>query len=67
MENLTNQILKLKSGKNYFVLRQAAYKGITYYFGAEVTSDEEDFTNKFVNLPNICLLCRDLPQYAFWH
>ena len=35
MENLTNQILKLKSGKNYFVLRQAAYKGITYYFGAE--------------------------------
>ena len=41
MENLTNQILKLKSGKNYFVLRQAAYKGITYYFGAEVTSDAE--------------------------
>ena len=53
MENLTNQILKLKSGKNYFVLRQAAYKGITYYFGAEVTSDEEDFTNKFVFLERV--------------
>ena len=29
MDNLTNQILKLNSGVSYFVLRQAAYKGVT--------------------------------------
>lgn len=47
MENLTNQILELKDGKNYFIMRQATYKGKTYFFAAEVTPDEEDFTNNF--------------------
>ena len=53
MENLTNQILDLKNGEKYFILRQAVYKGITYYFGAEVTEDEEDFTNNFVFLEKV--------------
>lgn len=47
MENLTNQILELGNGKKYFVLRQAAYKGNTYYLSVEVTADEENFTNNF--------------------
>ena len=50
MENITNQILDLENGKKYFVLRQAVFKGITYFLGAEVTDDEEDFTNEFVFL-----------------
>ena len=53
MENLTNQILELATGEKYFVLRQAVYKGITYFFGAEVTEDEEDFTNNFVFLEKV--------------
>ena len=48
MNNLTNQVLKLQNGKNYFVVRQAAYRGVTYYFGVELTADEEDFTNNFL-------------------
>jgi hypothetical protein len=53
MENLTNQILDLNNGEKYFVLRQAVYKGKTYFFGAEVTEDEEDFTNNFVFLEKV--------------
>lgn len=53
MENLTNQILKLSDNHRYFVLRQATYKGSTYYLGAEVTGDGEDFTNEFVFLEHI--------------
>ncbi len=53
MENLTNQILELKSGKKYFVLRQATYKGTTYFLGAEVTDDGEDFTNEFIFLEKV--------------
>lgn len=53
MENITNQILELKSGKKYFVLRQAVYKGVTYFLGAEVTPDEEDFTNEFIFLERV--------------
>jgi len=48
MENITNQVLDLANGKKYFVLRQAVYKGVTYFLGAELTPDEEDFTNNFV-------------------
>ena len=47
MENLTNQILELGNGKKWFVLRQAAFKGNTYYLAAELTDNEEDFTNNF--------------------
>ena len=53
MDNLTNQILKLNSGISYFVLRQAAYKGGTYFLGAEVTPDGEDFTNNFAFLERV--------------
>ena len=53
MENLTNQILELKNGKKYFILRQAAYKGNSYFLGAEVTSDGEDFTNNFIFLEKV--------------
>ena len=47
MENLTNQILELGNDQKYFVLRQAAYKGNTYYLAAEITDNEEEFTNNF--------------------
>lgn len=53
MENITNQILNLRNGKKYFVLRQAVYKGVTYFLGAEVTPDGEDFTNNFVFLERV--------------
>ena len=53
MENLTNQVLKLANGKQYFVLRQAVYRGVTYYFGAELDETEEDFTNNFMFLEKI--------------
>ena len=53
MENLTNQILKLSNGVRYFILRQATYKGVTYFLGAGVTEDGEDFTNEFVFLENV--------------
>ena len=53
MENLTNQILDLENGKQFFVLRHAVYKGVTYSLGAEVTSDGEDFTNEFAFLEKV--------------
>jgi len=53
MENLTNQILKLENGKQYFVLRQAVYKGVTYFFGAEVDETGDDFTNNFIFLEKV--------------
>ncbi len=53
MENITNQVLDLENGKKYFVLRQAVYKGVTYFLGAELTDDEEDFTNEFVFLERV--------------
>ncbi len=53
MENLTNQVLALANGKKFFVLRQAVYKGITYFLSAELTADEEDFTNNFIFLQKV--------------
>ncbi len=53
MENLTNQVLALANGKKFFVLRQAVYKGTTYFLSAELTEDEEDFTNNFVFLQKV--------------
>lgn len=53
MENLTNQVITLSNDKSFFVLRQAVYKGKTYYFAAEVTPDGEDFTNKFIFLERV--------------
>ena len=53
MENITNQVLKLSNGLSYFVLRQATYRGVTYFLGAQVSEDGEDFTNEFVFLENV--------------
>ena len=53
MDNITNQVLDLENGKKYFVLRQAVYKGVSYFLGAEVTPDEEDFTNNFIFLERV--------------
>ena len=53
MENLTNEVLDLENGKKYFVLRQAVYKGNTYFLVAELTSDEEKFTNNFTFLQKV--------------
>ena len=53
MENLTNQVLDLENGKKYFILRQAVYKGTTYFLVAELTDDEEDFTNNFAFLEKV--------------
>lgn len=48
MENLTNQVLELKNGKNYLIVRQAIFNGTTYFFGAEVSEDGEDITDNFL-------------------
>jgi len=53
MENLTNQILEVNNGKKYFILRQAAYKGTTYFLAALVTEDEQNFKNEFSFLEKI--------------
>lgn len=53
MENLTNQVLELANGKKCFVLRQAVYKGNTYFLTAELTDNEEDFTNNFAFLQKV--------------
>ena len=48
MENLTNQVITLDNNHKYFILRQALYKGKTYFLAAGVTDDEEHFNNKFL-------------------
>lgn len=53
MENLTNQVLEVNNGKKYFILRQAAYKGTTYFLAALVNDDESNFTNEFVFLEKV--------------
>ncbi len=53
MKNYTNKILELKNGKNYFVVRQTLLDGTTYYLGAEVTKNEEEFTNNFIFLEQV--------------
>jgi len=50
MENKTNLVLNLGSAGSYYILRQALYKGKTYYLVAELTKDKEDFTNKILFL-----------------
>jgi len=47
VDNLTNKVIELKNNKKYFIIRQAVYKGNTYYFAAELTQDEEDITDNF--------------------
>lgn len=53
MENLTNQILETNVGKKYFILRQAVYKGTTYFLAALVNNEETEFTNEFTFLERV--------------
>lgn len=53
MENLTSQVLELGDESKYFVLRQAVYKGKTYYFAGELTDNEEEFTGEFIFLERV--------------
>lgn len=50
MENITNKVMELNNGKKYFIIRQALYKDVTYYFATLLTDDEEDFTGDFIFL-----------------
>ena len=34
MENLTNKVFKLENGASFLIVRQASYKGDTYYFAS---------------------------------
>lgn len=47
MENRTNKIIKFSDEEKYFVLKQAVYKGKSYYMTVKTTSDGEDFTDEF--------------------
>ncbi len=53
MENLTNLILETNVGKKYFILRQAAYKGGTYFLAALVNDTEDEFVNEFAFLEKV--------------
>ena len=47
MENRTNKIIKFSENEKYFVLKQAVYKGNSYFMTVKTTPDGEDFTNEF--------------------
>ena len=47
MENRTNKIIKFSDEEKYFVLKQAVYKGKSYFMTVRTTPDGEDFTNEF--------------------
>lgn len=47
MENRTNKIIKFSENEKYFVLKQAVYKGNSYFMTVKTTPDGEEFTNEF--------------------
>ena len=47
MENRTNKIIKFNEEEKYFVLKQAVYRGISYYMTVKTTPDGKDFTDEF--------------------
>jgi hypothetical protein len=53
MENRTDQIVEINGKDKYYILRQALYKGTTYYLVAKVTEDGEDFTDDILFLERI--------------
>jgi len=53
VENITNQVIELASGLKFYIIRQALYKGTTYYLAAKVTEDEEDFENEIAFLEKV--------------
>jgi len=46
MENRTNKIIKFSENEKYFVLKQAVYKGNSYFMTVKTTPDGEDFTGE---------------------
>ena len=50
MENRTNKTIKFSENEKYFVLKQAVYKGKSYYMTVKITPDGNDFTNEFAVL-----------------
>lgn len=40
MENRTNQVIKLKNGKEFLILRQVIYKTEIYYVTSEIFENE---------------------------
>lgn len=53
MENRTDQIIEINGKDKYYILRQALYRGSTYYLVAKVTEDGEDFTDEILFLERI--------------
>ena len=47
MENRTNKIIKFNDQEKYFVLKQAVYKGQSYYMTVKTTPDGKCFTEEF--------------------
>ena len=47
MENRINQIMKLENGEQYFIIKQAYYKGSNYYVSAKLTENGEEMSGEF--------------------
>lgn len=50
MENRINQIMTLKNGRKYIILRQAIYKGENYFVAAKLSDDEKKITEDYVTV-----------------
>lgn len=50
MENIIGKMLELEDGKKYAVMRQALYRGDSYFIANKLTDDGEDTTNEFAVL-----------------
>lgn len=50
MENRTNKTIKFSEQEKYFILKQAVFKGNSYYLTVRITPDGNDFTNEFAVL-----------------
>ena len=50
MENRTNKTIKFSEQEKYFILKQAVFKGNSYYLTVRITPDGNDFTYEFAVL-----------------
>jgi len=50
MENRTNKTIKFSEDEKYFILKQAVFKGNSYFLTVRITPDGNDFTNEFAVL-----------------
>ncbi len=48
MTNRINQVMELADGKKYVIIKQAIYKGDTYYVSLRLTDDEENVMEELV-------------------